>query len=136
MSETETMTKQEILESFKNEFNSIIRNCERAIEKYSLGMNEDYEYFYRWHSGDMYKAVVRLRFFRALRPIIDCDSAEGIAVILNQHIGNIEWELIDGRQYPGGSSLASNAAEILAREAKQDMRADLKRLLYAIEYKG
>lgn len=99
------MTKQGILGVFKDEFNSIIRNCERAIEKYSLGMNEDYEYFYRWHSGDMYKAVVRLQFFRALRPIIDCDSAEGITVMLNQHIGNIERELIDGRQYPGGRAL-------------------------------
>ena len=130
------MAKQEILGIFKGEYDIIVRNCERAIEKYSLGMNEDYEYFYRWHSGDMYKAVVRLQFFRALRPIIDCDSAEGVAVILNQHIGNIERELIEGRQYPGGSSLASNAAEILAREAKQDMLADLQRLLYAIEYKG
>ncbi len=49
MSETKKMTKEEILEIFKNEYNSVLRRYERKVEKYALKMNEDFEYFFRWH---------------------------------------------------------------------------------------
>ena len=47
MSETKKMTKEEILEIFKNEYNSVLRRYERKVEKYALKMNEDFEYFFR-----------------------------------------------------------------------------------------
>ena len=57
--ETKKMTKEEILEIFKSEYKSVLRQYERRVEKYTLKMNEDYEYFFRWHSGDMYVACSR-----------------------------------------------------------------------------
>lgn len=45
---SETKTKEQRLEIFKDEYKSVIRRYEREVEKYTLKMNEDYEYFFRW----------------------------------------------------------------------------------------
>ena len=38
------MTKEELLEIFKGEYESILRQYVRKVEKYALGMNEDYDW--------------------------------------------------------------------------------------------
>ena len=76
MSETKKMTTEEILEIFKGEYDRLLRKCERRVEKYALNMNEDYEYFFRWHGDDMYKAQVNLKAIRGLRPATAWDDLE------------------------------------------------------------
>lgn len=132
MSETKKMTKEEILEIFKSEYNSVLRRYERKVEKYALKMNEDFEYFFRWHGDDMYKAQVNLKAIRGLRPATGWDDLEKIKTWLSGHIKSIELTLIDGSQYPTSSSIMHNVAETLSRVAQQELRGELQRLLWAI----
>lgn len=132
MSETKKMTKQEILEIFKGEYKSVLRKYERKVETYTIEMNEDYEYFFRWHSDGMYKAQVNLKAVRELRPIISLDDLDKIKTCLCNHIGNIEHTLIEGSQTTSSINIMMNAAEVLKRVAMQEMRGDLQRLLGSI----
>lgn len=134
MSKTKEMTKDEILEIFKSEYNSILRKYERLVEKYALKMNEDYEHFFRWNGGDMYKAQVNLEAVREMRPMTSWDDLDKIKTWLDHQIKKIESSLIEGSQYPTSSSIMHNVAETLQRVAKQELREDLQRLLMIITY--
>ena len=132
MSETKKMTKEAILDIIKGEYNSILRRYEKKVEKYALEMNEDYEYFFRWHSDETYKAQVKLMAVRELRPMTSLDDLDKIKACLSNHIGNIEHTLIEGSQTPSSTNMMMNAAEVLKRVAMQELRGDLQRLLWAI----
>lgn len=134
MSETKKMTKEEILEIFKSEYKSVLRQYERQVEKYTLKMNEDYEYFFRWHSGDMYVATVNLQAVRALRPATSWDDLGKIETWLTHQIQNIELNLIEGSQTTSSTSMMMNAAEVLKRVAAQELRQNLQRLLMVVTY--
>ena len=108
------------------------RKYERKVEKYATEMNEDYEYFFRWHSDEMYKAQVNLMAVRELRPMTSLDDLDKIKTCLGNHIGNIEHTLIEGSQTPSSTNMMMNAAEVLKRVAMQELRGDLQRLLWAI----
>lgn len=130
--ETKKMTKQEILEIFKDEYKSVLRRYERNVEKYAIKMNEDYEYFFRWYSDEMYKVQVNLKAVRELRPATSWDDLDKIKTWLGNHIENIESNLIEGSQYPTSSSLVANVAETLRRVAQQELRGEIQRLLWSI----
>ncbi len=134
MSETKKMTKEEILEIFKSEYKSVLRRYERRVEKYTLKMNEDYEYFFRWHSGDMYVATVNLQAVRALRPATSWDDLGKIETWLTHQIQNIELTLIEGSQTTSSTSMMMNAAEVLKRVAMQELRQDLQNLLMIVTH--
>lgn len=134
MSETKKMTKEEILEIFKSEYKSVLRQYERQVEKYTLKMNEDYEYFFRWHSGDMYVATVNLQAVRALRPATSWNDLGKIETWLIHQIQNIELNLIEGSQTTSSTSMMMNAAEVLKRVAAQELRQNLQRLLTVVTY--
>lgn len=134
MSETKKMTKEEILEIFKSEYKSVLRQYERQVEKYTLKMNEDYEYFFRWHSGDMYVATVNLQAVRALRPATSWNDLGKIETWLIHQIQNIELNLIEGSQTTSSTSMMMNAAEVLKRVAAQELRQNLQRLLMVVTY--
>jgi hypothetical protein len=136
MSETKKTTKEELLEIFKGEYESILRQYVRKVEKYALGMNEDYEYFFRWHGDDMYKAQVNLKAIREMRPMTSWDDPDKIETWLSNHIDNIERTLIEGSQYPTSTSIMQNVAETLRRVALQEIREVLQRLMMVITYKG
>ncbi len=129
---TKKMTKQEILEIFKGEYKSVLRRYERDVEKYAIKMNEDYEHFFRWYGGTMYKAQVNLKAIRDLRHITSWDDTDKIKMALENHIRNIELTLIEGSQYPTSSSIMHNVAETLQRVAGQELRGELQRLLWSI----
>ena len=132
MGETKKMTKEEILGIFKEEYKSLLRRYVRKVEKYALKMNEDFEYFFRWHGDDMYTAQVNLRAVRELRPMTTWDDLEKIKTWLGNHIENIERTLVEGSQYPTSSSIMANVAETLKRVAQQELRGELQRLLWSI----
>lgn len=134
MSETKKMTKEEIFEIFKSEYKSVLRQYERQVEKYTLKMNEDYEYFFRWHSGDMYVATMNLQAVRALRPATSWNDLGKIETWLTHQIQNIELNLIEGSQTTSSTSMMMNAAEVLKRVAAQELRQNLQRLLMVVTY--
>lgn len=134
MSETKKMTKEEIFEIFKSEYKSVLRQYERQVEKYTLKMNEDYEYFFRWHSGDMYVATMNLQAVRALRPATSWNDLGKIETWLTHQIQNIELNLIEGSQTTSSTSMMMNAAEVLKRVAAQELRQNLQHLLTVVTY--
>ena len=134
MSETKKKTTEEILEIFKSAYQSVLRQYEDKIEKYTLKMNEDYEYFFRWHSGDMYVATVNLQAVRALRPATSWDDLGKIEAWLTHQIQNIELNLIEGSQTTSSTSMMMNAAEVLKRVAMQELRQNLQSLLMIVTY--
>lgn len=134
MSETKKMTKEEVLEIFKCEYKSVLRLYERRVEKYTLKMNGDYEYFFRWHSEDMYVATVNLQAIRELRPATSWDDPGKIETWLTHQIQNIERTLIEGSQTPSSTSMMMNAAEVLKRVAMQELRQSLQSLLMIVTY--
>ncbi len=79
MSETIKLTKEDLLENFRSAYKRLVRRYEKEVEKYTLEMNEDYEYFFRWHADDRYKAVLNLEALRSMREIAyleDLDKVE------------------------------------------------------------
>lgn len=127
--ETKKLTKHEILEM---EYASTLRYYERKVQKYALRMVKDYEHFFRWYGGEMYKAQVNLKAVRELHPMLGWDDLEKTKTWIEGYIGNIELTLIEGSQYPTGTSLMHNVAETLSRAAQQELRQDLQRLLHII----
>lgn len=132
MSETKKMTKEEILEIFKSEYDSVLHRYERRVEKYALKMNEDFEYFFRRYGDDMYKAQVNLKVIRELRPMTSWDDPNKIKTWLGNHIKNIECILIEGSQYPTSSSIMHNVADTLRRVSLQELRGEIERLRMTI----
>lgn len=126
------MTSEAILEIFRSEYESILRRYERDVEKYAIKMNEDYEHFFRWYAGKMYKTQINLKSIRNIRFLTSWNCIEKIKTALEINIENIELSLIEGSQYPTSTSLLHNVAEILVREASQGLREDFQRLLNAI----
>ena len=134
MNEAKT-NQEEVLKIFKSEYEGILRRYERDVERYALKMNENYEQFFCWHGGTMYKIQINLKAIRELRHLTSWDSTDKIKMALENHIRNIELTLIEGSQYPTSTNLLHNVADVLGREAKQRLREDLQRLLYTISYK-
>lgn len=131
MSETTTTMKR--LEMVREEYNRLLRRYEGKLDRLTLKMNEDYEYFFRWHSAEMYKHTVNLRSLRTLKPLFYEKSEDEVKAALQRHIGNIESELIEGCQLPSSTSLMMNAADSISREAKQELRNEFMNLLWILE---
>ena len=131
---SETTTPNTTLEIFKEEYKSLLRRCERDADKYTLKMNEDYEYFFRWYADKMYVAQLNLKAVRELRPMIYWDDTEKIKTWLENHISNIERTLIEGSQLPSSTSMMMNAAEVLKRVAMQELRQEYQRLQMVLTY--
>jgi len=136
MSETQKPTAAEAMENLKEEFKCIMRHHESNLDKYAKKMNEDFEHFFRWHGDDMYKTTCLIKWLRDFRPVIYLASAEKIEMAIKNYINNTELELIEGSGIGTSTNLMQNMAHTLAFEAKREFRADLKRMLYAIQYRG
>ena len=136
MSETTKMTAVKILEEFKHEYQRLVKRYEREVEKYTLKMNEDYEYFFRWYADDRYKAVLNLEALRAMREISYWDDLEKVVKCLENHINNIERNLLEGSITPTSTNIMMNVADMLKKVAMQELRVDLNNLLLVAQNKG
>lgn len=130
---SETMTKEQILEVFKDEFHSIERRYERNIENYTLKAAQNYEYFFCRYSDRLYKATINLDAIKSMRPMLDWDNVDKVATWLENHINGIEMSLIEGQTMPSSASLMNNVADVLKRSALQELREDLQRLYYVLK---
>ena len=130
-----TMTNEQLLEVFKAEYKSIVRRYERDVEKYKLEMNKDYEYFFRWYADDLYKATVNLEAVRSMRELEFWDDIEKASEWLENHISNLELNLLEGTITPTSTNVMVNTAGMLKRVAMQELRADLQRLYWVLKDK-
>lgn len=135
MSETK-MTAVEILEDFKHEYQRLVKRYEREVDKYTLKMNEDYEYFFRLYADDRYKAVLNLESLKSMREIAYWDDLEKVSKSLENHIKNIELNLLEGTITPTSSNVMMNVADMLKRVAMQELRGDIQNLLWIVKDKG
>ena len=135
MSETTKLTKAEVLEAFRSEYKRLMRRYEKEVEKYTLKMNEDYEYFFRWHADDRYKAVLNLEALRTMREIAYWDDLEKVSKCLENHIKNIELNLLEGTITPTSTNMMMNVADMLKRVAMQELRGELQQLYWTIKDK-
>lgn len=129
------MTNEQLLEVFKAEYKSIVRRYERDVEKYKLEMNKDYEYFFRWYADDLYKATVNLEAVRSMRELEFWDDIEKASEWLENHISNLELNLLEGTITPTSTNVMVNTAGMLKRVAMQELRADLQRLYWVLKDK-
>lgn len=120
------------LEIVRDEYSRLLRRYESKLDRLTLKMNEDYEYFFRWYSAEMYKHTVNLRALRNLKPLFYEKSEDDVKAALQRHISSIESELIEGCQLPSRTSLMMNAADSISREAKQELRNELMNLLWIL----
>lgn len=133
MSETLKMTKEQLLEVFKAEYKSIVRRYERDVEKYKIEMNKDYEYFFRWYADDLYKATVNLEAVRSMRELEFWDDIEKASEWLENHISNLELNLLEGTITPTHTSVMMNVADMLKRVAMQELRGELQQLYRTVK---
>lgn len=132
MNETQEMTKEEILEIFRSEYKSTVRRYERKVARLTLKMNEDYEYFFRWHGEAMYIVQVNLKALRELHPLTTKENLDEIKTALGNQIKDIERVLVEGCQYHTSTSMMANVTDTLRRVAQQELRVELQQLLWSI----
>lgn len=102
-----------------------IDDLTKKADNYSLGMNEDYEYFFRWHSEEMYKVQRQLSEYRQLRAVIGTGERVEVVKYLENKIMNITNDLLNGRQRLNSASEIRNLAYALDLEAGQQIREKL-----------
>ena len=132
MSETQEMTKEEKLGIFRSEYKSTVRRYERKVARLTLKMNEDYEYFFRWHGEAMYIVQVNLKALRELHPLTTKENLDEIKTALGNQIKDIERVLVEGCQYHTSTSMMANVTDTLRRVAQQELRVELQQLLWSI----
>lgn len=126
------MTKEQIFEMFKDEFESVKRHYEREIENYTKKAAQNYEYFFRAYSDKLYIATINLGAIEAMSPMIKWENIDKAAAWIENHISNIEQTLIEGATMPSSTSTMNNVADMLKRAALQELRADLQRLQWTL----
>lgn len=102
-----------------------IDDLTKKADNYSLGMNEVYEYFFRWHSEEMYKVQRQLSEYRKLRAVIGTGERVEVVKYLENKIMNITNDLLNGRQRLNSTSEIRNLAYALDLEAGQQIREKL-----------
>ena len=131
----ETVEKQ-----MKNTFDKVVKRVNDRIgalvdeaDAYSLKMNEDYEYFFRWEAESMYKVQITLQAYRRLKHVVD----NGILSDVKDHLKRkIEWisnNLINGSLRLSSSSATTSIAHILRLEVEQKIRTEFIMLLDLIQ---
>jgi hypothetical protein len=98
-------------------------------DQHTKSMNEDYEYFFRWYSEDMYKIQVELFYYRELQREIKTDSLREVLSYLEGKVNEFEDELLVGGLRQHSTSSSTNLAHTLKLEAKQHLRKRFQRLI-------
>lgn len=102
-----------------------IDDLTKKADNYSLGMNENYEYFFRWYSEEMYKVQRQLSEYRKLRAVIGTGERVEVVKYLENKIMNITNDLLNGRQRLNSTSEIRNLAYALDLEVGQQIREEL-----------
>ena len=117
----------------RKKFDSIISGYESSIEKYACQMEDDYESFFKLHSGEVYKAKLILKVLGKLDSVIEWSDIVSIKTYLGIVVKDLEYHLITGSQYPANKDPMANVAEIIERIARQELREELEHILTYIE---
>lgn len=110
-----------------------IKSYVEQADDYTLKMNEDFEYFFRWYSEDMYKIQLFLKHYRKLKEVVNGDDLKEVFNFMKGEIERIEKRLLESQLHQSSSSQASNIAFIFELEVEQKMRQDYMSIIKNIE---
>ena len=106
---------------------------EEQANEYTLNMNEDFEYFFRWNSEDMYKTQLFLKHYRKLKEVVNDGDLREVFNFLKSEVERIEKRLLDSQLHMSSSSQATNIAFIFELEVEQKLRKEYLQLIHSIE---
>lgn len=106
---------------------------EEQANEYTLKMNEDFEYFFRWNSEDMYKTQLFLKHYRKLKEVVNDGDLREVFNFLTSEVERIEKRLLDSQLHMSSSSQATNIAFIFELEVEQKLRKEYLQLIHSIE---
>lgn len=106
---------------------------EEQANEYTLKMNEDFEYFFRWNSEDMYKTQLFLKHYRKLKEVVNDGDLREVFNFLKSEVERIEKRLLDSQLHMSSSSQATNIAFIFELEVEQKLRKEYLQLIHSIE---
>lgn len=110
-----------------------IKSYVEQADDYTLKMNEDFEYFYRWYSEDMYKIQLFLRHYRKLKEIVNGGDLKETFNFMMAEVKRIEKRLLESQLHRSSSSQASNIAFVFELEVEQKMRQEYLSIIHNIE---
>lgn len=110
-----------------------IKSYVEQADDYTLKMNEDFEYFYRWHSEDMYKIQLLLKHYRKLKEVVNGGDLKDVFNFMMAEVKRIEKRLLESQLHMSSSSQASNIAFIFELEVEQKMRQEYLSIIHNIE---
>lgn len=120
--ETMKDLEKEDLEMIAKRVKHQIDNLTKKADYYSLCMNEDYEYFFLWHSEEMYKVQRQLSEYRKLRAVVGTGELAEVVKYLEIKVTSITNDLLNGRQRLNSTGVIKNLAYALDLEAGQQIR--------------
>lgn len=126
-------TEQENLTRIASRVKFSIGVYEEQADEYTLKMNEDFEYFFRWNSEDMYKTQLFLKHYRKLKEVVNGGDLREVFNFLKSEVGRIEKRLLDSQLHMSSSSRATNIAFIFELEVEQKLRKEYLQLIHSIE---
>jgi len=110
-----------------------IHELEAEADKYTMSMNEDYEYFFRWYAEDMYKVQLELSEYRKLNAVVNTEDVVATETYLRNKIRNFTDDLLGGSLRLCSTSATTSLAHTFAVEVKQRMRERFAGLLDRFE---
>lgn len=110
-----------------------IKSYVEQADGYTLKMNEDFEYFYRWYSEDMYKIQLFLKHYRKLKEVVNGGDLKEVFNFMMAELKRIEKRLLESQLHQSSSSQASNIAFVFELEVEQKMRQEYMSIIHNIE---
>lgn len=98
-------------------------------DTYTKEMNEDYEYFFHWHSEDMYKIQLRLTYYRGLQAVANMGNLDDLKTYLTNTTNRLTSDLLNGSLRSRSTSASTNIAFTLELEVKQEVREKYQTML-------
>lgn len=126
-------TEKETLNNIARHLGYRINSYVNRADGYTLKMNEDFEYFYRWYSEDMYKIQLFLKYYRKLKEVVNEENLKEVLNFLKGEVERIEKRLLESQLHQSSSSQASNIAFVFELEVEQQMRQEYLSMIHNIE---
>ena len=99
-----------------------IKGLVKTADNYTQEMNENYAYFFCWHSESMYKMQIKLSEYRKLREVINTGVFEEIVTYLTGKVEEFAADLLSRSLRRNSTSEMMNLAHVVEAEVKQELR--------------
>lgn len=128
------MTNEEKIQEIDRQIKRVINRQEERIADYNRQIAEDYRNFFHWHAGDMYKVQMIHEYFINIVELPELGEVERVAKYLDRMIRTIETELISRSCFGSCTDEIVNLEHRLKLEGQREIREQLIKLLYIVNY--